>query len=639
MAKCQSSKRSNKRNVARKATQFKKKVGPRNVLSADLPEIPGTSTVTVDSQPGIASRMNRLTAAEATDVQAVKSKSDSSDVKSADVFAYKLRPQPETDEAFAGDDGYPFDENVIINVRKMSELINHVHGQLCKKPNMSVYIGDRAGLCITMYLECSYCHYKSPAVQMSDTVKKARGPPAGALNEMLAVAIYKSGGGLQDAFRLLSCLNIKVPSAKTMQKKVNSQGEEAINQNEKQMLKDQDYFRNVSNHAGVERAEADMQFDVAFSSRPQGGSEKAAQSFGALIEHTTSRKLTLAVASANKHCRLNNCNHQNCSKNYPNESSIASSERVLVQQTLKSIHEAGRVKMRSITTDSSAQVAKAIRDYQNATPDRAPAIHYKCFVHRLRTLEKHIRQLNLKSIPRAYDKAGYTQKLAACVRARVRLELTSLHARRPSDANFIKASSAAVGNVIQCFSGNHTLCRQVSLVCISHLKHYSTASLPYGMHITLNKVDLDIIQTKINKMFDNNGLRDLSKLYNTNMCESLHAAVFNYAPKTTCWTRNFTALCHSATHSRTLGPGHSTIQLARAAGVNVQRRSQFYITMKARDRLRQYHSRRKASASYKQARFYLRKRRSNRTLFHNSLYSNDNAASCSASEHSYGLST
>ena len=71
-------------------------------------------------------------------------------------------------------------------------------------------------------------------------------------------------------------------------------------------------------------------------------------------------------------------------------------------------------------------------------------------------------------------------------------------------------------------------------------------------------------------MFDNNGLKDLSKLYNTNMCESLHAAVFNNAPKTTCWTRNFTAMCHSATHSRTLGQGQSTMQFANAAGLKVQ---------------------------------------------------------------------
>lgn len=626
-------KKSYKRNMARKATQFKKGVYQRKEKKAELPENPGTSTVVVDSQPAVQKRLNRLTKVEAQDVQAFAN-SSGVDLKPLEVLDYKLRPKPETKEAPEDCD---LDENVIVNIQRLQELVSHMHSQMCKKPNLSVKIEKRVGLCITLSLECRYCKYKSPGVPMSETVPMPHGPDAGALNNMLAVSVLKSRNGIQDVFKVLTCMNIKVPTVKTVQKKLNSLGNKMIGLNEEQMIQNQNYLRHVASEAGVE-CEVDSQFDVSFPSRPQGGSEKAAQSFGALIEHNTSRKLALAVGTVNKHCKIKGCSHENCSKNFPSESSIASSERVLVQESLRKIDRSRRIKLRSITTDSSSQVAKAVRDYQHIAPNNR-AVHYKCFVHRLRTLEKHIRNLTLKSIPRTYNKAGYLQKLAGCVRARVRLELTNLRTRRLSEAIFIQCGAAAVGNILQCFSGRHRLCRQVSTVCISHLQHYSTTSLPYGVNVELNQCDLDLVQTKVSNMFDNNGLKEVSKLYNTNMCESLHSAVFNYAPKSTCWTRNFAALCHSATHSRTLGPGQSTVQLARAAGINVQTKSRFYIALMAQDKLRQYHSRRKASSTYKQARFYLRKRKSNRTLFQNSLYTTDNIASGSASDHSYGLTS
>ena len=623
--------RSFKRNKAKRATQFKKGVGPpKKAICLELPENPGTSTEVVDCQPAVQNRIIRLSGLEASDVQAVAT-SASSELLSADVLQYKLRPKPEMEEL---PEDSNLDENVIVNLQKMEELISHMHSQMCKKPNVSVNIEKRVGLCISMSLECRYCHYKSPGVRMTDTIKKARGPGAGALHDMLAVSVLKSKVGVHDVLNVLACMNIKVPSAKTVQKKVNSLSNTSIHVNTDKMIQNQDYVRHIASEAGVE-SEVDAQFDVSFSCRPQGGSEKAGQTYGVLIEHSTTQNLPLAVATANKHCKKKGCSHENCSKNFPNESSIASSERVLIHDTMGNIGEASLVKLRSITTDSSTQVAKAIRDFQHTATNRA--IHYKCFVHRLRTLDKHIRQLTLKSIPKTYNKAGYMQKFAGSVRARARLELTNLNARRLSEANFIQSGAAAVGNILQCFSGKHRLCRQVSTVCISHLQHFSTASLPYGVNVELNQCDLDLVQTKVSTIFDNQGLREVSKLYNTNMCESMHAAVYNYAPKSSCWTRNFAGKCHSATHSRTLGPGKSTIKIAIAAGINVKKNSQFYVAMMARDKMRQYHSRRKRTSAYKQARYFQRKRRSNKTLFQNSLYTTDNTASCSASEHSYGL--
>ena len=70
--------------------------------------------------------------------------------------------------------------------------------------------------------------------------------------------------------------------------------------NERQMGLNQEYLQRVTSlvptHMGF-----DVQYDTSYSSRPQGGCEKAEQRFAPLIEHSTTRKLPIAVGVANKH--------------------------------------------------------------------------------------------------------------------------------------------------------------------------------------------------------------------------------------------------------------------------------------------------------------------------------------------------
>ena len=145
------------------------------------------------------------------------------------------------------------------------------------------------------------------------------------------------------------------------------------------------------------------------------------------------------------------------------------------------------------------------------------------------------------------------------------------------------------------------------------------------------------MELKLNQLFDKESLQEVSKLYNTNKCESLNSTIFQYAPKYKCFSRTFSALCHSATHSRTVGTGKSIIKLATSTGIKVPENSALFKQMKAKDTLRRYHQLRKASAKYKQLRYFYRKRRTNKTLFKDSVYSSENVESTSAADHSYGL--
>ena len=114
-------------------------------------------------------------------------------------------------------------------------------------------------------------------------------------------------------------------------------------------------------------AEENVETDSSFNNRPQSGYEAATQSFCPMVEQDINKKLVLSMAIANKLCVKRNCNHgnynNNCRKNFGTAESIASSESKLVHENLDNINSKGTLKVKSGTSDASAQIKKSVRDY------------------------------------------------------------------------------------------------------------------------------------------------------------------------------------------------------------------------------------------------------------------------------------
>ena len=616
----------------KKATQFKKGAfvqSPVNVkCDRKLPDTQGR-----DTEP---TRRERPTVSEVAEALALCD-------NPPETLLQSLRPaETETDEntlvqiddTTVNIDCSGDNENIIVNMGKVSDLITHVHTAACtsKSPNVETVISQRIGLCVFVQVHCRSCRYKSPEFPMSATLKPPTGPEGGALNTQLAIPVMKSKVGSADVLNVLTCLNIKNPSFTTMQRKLNKLSDIAKEDNEKQMKKSQKHIAKVKTLAG-QKAETNVQFDVAFTCRPQGGSEKAAQSFGELIDQDTG--LPIDASYANKHCRIKGCKHENCYKNYRSDASIAASERTLLHESLGKIETEGILSIRSITTDGGSQFPKAIRDFYTGRRQRQP-VHYKCIVHKCRNLRNKIRSLRFQGLPRKYFPVAYARKLATAITTRVTNELKKIKQKKPNVDRFTALGVAAIDNILECFSGKHEHCQQVSFVCsVDNQEDYK--NLPHKEPLQLNRTNLDKVKNKLNYYFKAAGLREVFPLYNTNCCESTNAAVFNYAPKSWIYTRNFPGLLHSATHSKTVGPGRSTAQLAASAGIDMSENPIMFQQLVAKDRKRDYHKTRKQSPAYKQRRYKLRKKKDNKSLFNDSVYSTENEGSSSAADHSYGL--
>lgn len=533
----------------------------------------------------------------------------------------KLRPKHERKEDEPLDNS---SENIIVNFCKLKEFIKSSISHNCRRQDsFNVAIAKRKGLCVCLQASCTNCGFDTGVHKLyTECTSNKRGPAAGCLNEGLSMATVKSKMGGTDVQMLMACLDIRAPSLTIINNKINKQCEKMIELNEKSMVENQKFAGQVATFIG-EGNNIDVETDTCFNNRNQTGYEAGTQSFCPVIEKTTGLNLPIAMATASKLCsKINICTHENnkCSLTYNPDESISSSESKLTTKNLQKIHDLKIVSIKSLTSDASSQISKVVREV--GKKNEIVIKYFQCFVHRLRTIQKKVKSIQFLKLPAGYDQDIFRQKLATCIRSRVRLELVRIKKKYPAEGAFVTRALMAMKNIVTCFSGSHTHCAERSLACNAHLESFSTQYLPYGSYLSLVTEDRRKLESVMNKSLTTEILNKIANLYTTNQCESLHHRVFTYAPKSVLFSRNFNGLCHSACHSSTFGTGKSSVLLAKSLGLNFSKCAPFFRYMTRKDILALYHSQRKKTPKYKIQRYLAKCRKSNRKIRQGSLYSN-----------------
>ena len=447
-----SRKRSLKRNKGRRKSFFQP--GHPQLFHKKSAKVTfSDSTETTDTT--LTSRINTF---ELPDVMSLATTSTQSN--QSGVINYRLRPAKDTHYCEKNlsekSDLSAANENIIVNIKKLEDLfcafLHNCEASDCN--SVSINIVKRQGLCTSVVVKCKSCGYETPQTGLYTTIKSEKGPQAGCLNTMLLLPVLKSRVGLNDLNMMLSCLNIKSPDKRGLQRKLNKLTDKAEELNKQQMVENQQYVKRIQTFAGVSN-QSDVEFDVSYSSRPQQGCERATQSFAPVIEQMTTRHLPISLETASKLCTKQNCEHATdmCKRNYNPNESIQSSESKLLKKNLESVHKQNIIKVRSVTTDASTQIAKALREYN--TMGNLSIQHFKCFIHRMRTLYGQLKSVKLTSVPKEYDKAVYSQKLASSLRARARLELTRYRKRFSNDNLYVQHARSCMENIVSCFQGKH----------------------------------------------------------------------------------------------------------------------------------------------------------------------------------------
>lgn len=525
------------------------------------------------------------------------------------------------------------DENIIVHFQKLTELLQVFTSQhnsdRCRDPIPRVTLVKRQGLCNTVLIMCEKCRFMSQDFKLFREIqRRGRGPAAGDLNEALPISVLKTKIGAADIRFLLATLNIKPPSFQMIQSKVNSASKQIVNLNEQSMKDNQEFVLQVNKLKGLSN-EVHVETDASYNNRPCCGYEAGTQSFAPMIESNTQRKLVISLQSTNKLCSgVKGCTHsdpQKCGKNYATDSTICSAEMKMSVDNFIQIEHDNVLKVTNVTSDACGQLGRATEAMSMLS--KRKVTQNLCTVHRLRSLQKAVKNMKLNTKMPHRDIDVFKLKLSVLLRKRITLELSRI---RKAGVEFVSNARKAIDNVLICIAGNHEKCQLVSHVCCAHIATYSKKYLPYGQYIKLIPQDMQSLRKTMSRYLDNTNLTKMKFLYNTNKSESMHHRLFTIAPKNTTWRRNFAALCHSAAHSSTHGTGKSAKILGEKIGVKMNNSHFQKVDAKA-----SYDRKRQMTLYYKTKRYIAKKYKYNRKVRLESLHGH-----CSpqvANEHSYAL--
>ena len=552
------------------------------------------------------------------------------------VLPFKLRPSkvapsvPGNKGNMHGTNEVSENENLIVNRKQLKSIFQCIGQHSCEKSSIDYTITERKGLCADIQVTCDNCNFCTEEMPLYQSINKKHGKPLGLLNVSLLLPVLCSKMGISDLLLVLACLNIFGPDKRGMQRKLNIVADQVEEMGKQQLVTNQQYVRSISNLAGLS-GETDIEFDASFTSRPQAGCGAATQVFAPVMEKTTTKHLPVDVNIATKLCSNPSCEHtdKSCKKNYPTDKSINQAEPSCLKQSLEKIQKQKIIKIKSVTTDGSPSLAKAMREHNMKV--RRKVQHSKCFIHNMRNLHKGLRSATIQA-PKGTDRLLFRKRLATSIRTRIRLELTRLRRLVRDDTQYLSRARAAVTNILDCFSGIHSGCRKKSVVCNGQVTGIKRSYLPYGKDIKLSAKDNTTLSKLIDKYCSEQQLKTTVQLYNTNRCENMHSRLFSLAPKSMVWSRSFTALCYSATLNASIGRGLSLLQVADRCGIIIKPSDPMYRYAMFAQSNAKYHMERKKDVKYKKNRYFSHRRRFYSAQLSNSLYKTKSSV---ANEHDY----
>lgn len=551
--------------------------------------------------------------------------------KKQPVLPYKLRPlnDLQKEEASKRQNVSSDHEYGIVKLSSISELMNNFwmnHAKLaerlnCKIPNIEFVKKQHMGLCITAILRCTKCMVSSEPIELYDKTTRSgkRGPAAGSLNTALPLACLKTKMGMKDIQFFLSTLSIQPPSSNLLQRNLNKMSDMVVKINEQSMITNQQIVKEINQLSRKNDEYVSVETDSSYNNRLQLGFEAATQSFSPMVENVTTKKLTLSLQYVNRLCskKHKNENHNDCAKNYPDNKSMASSEGYLVEKNINNINSQGILKVGAITSDACNQINRVCQSRSGKS-----VRHFTCYVHKMRNFQKHIHYMQVSTSSNTYnlEKNQYMKQLALAFRKRIQKEIGRINNRCKRETEFVKSASLCIRNVIDCFVNNHSMCHILSTVCQAHRESFKPTFLPCGKYLELSRCDLNKITAILEKDFSHDNLHQLYGLKTTNKSESMHNRLMTYITKRVTWSRNFSAMCHSAVHSDTFGTGQSTLLIAKQAGIPYCDNGPMRNHMMHIDNINNYCKARQQTEKYKQDRYFGKLRRHNRKLLQNSMY-------------------
>lgn len=447
--------------------------------------------------------------------------------------------------------------NRIVSMMEMSKFMNTVfRGHRSQFPECDgnfifpATLEKIWGMATILTVKCVSCGFMSSPTKMFEEIQKSgRGRKGAKINMQLANAMSKMATSVMDIALLFSAMDLNVIAPSSLQRLVNDASPRWSDVNEIQLHKNREFVQTVAEHTSQP-----MLFvtDTSYNNPPKGRTctQPGTQSFTPLIECLSKKQLTLAATAVNTHCTCDSqCNHTNCSKNYPANKPISQSEVYAGRKNLEACERDG-ILPDGICCDGTSLTVKG-----------AQAVHARvekldCMVHVSRGQRRKVFSVNLALGGSTAKQKELKHLLCKDIPRRCTLELCRARQKFGQGQIFAEKLELVRKSIVNCLAGDHTECVNVSQVCKGPDE---PAKWFHGNPLALTQASKAELQKVVDHKLSKDRVWRQRYGLNTNKAESLHNRVYHVTPKSKLYRRNYGHRASSAVHTDSVGVANSLL--------------------------------------------------------------------------------
>lgn len=447
-------------------------------------------------------------------------------------------------------------------------------------------------LCWRERVICDQCHYMSPKYNLYNEIETGKvGRKTATANIGLNIALSQTPIGPSSVRKICLSTSIPAPSRRGLQNCANKVSKEIEKVNKNDMKARRQGLKTINILRGRPAGEISVQSDEIFNNPLYSGIGKtpfqpATQCSYTMVENITPKKQVIALENVNKLCSKHgfhsvedeegcDIKSEQCSSTVPMEQSIGD-EKEWAKACLLDLKK-DHLEVKYITTDPDTSAYKAAEELNMAKITNSIPEHQIDTRH---LAENHRKFIKNKSTVLAIMPGltkSYRQKLqnrfATDLSMRCQAEFESIHKQTRGDFKKMKTSIAeTTAAIVNCYKGEHKLCRAHSSVCIGENDNNWISKneyVPNNFKININRDTDKTLRECIDFRFGPSILEKTKLNSNTQKVESVNHVIRRSLPKNVTYPRNFSGRAHSAIFSSNNGPGESIVRLCDAMGCPV----------------------------------------------------------------------
>ena len=486
----------------------------------------------------------------------------------------------------------------------------------------------RRGLGVSEKLACQKCGFQTGQTKLYGEIPHTgKGRRIATPNMALQVGLYNTSIATAGARRLLSAMDTTVPSKSGLQNLSTKCGEIITNENERDMGEKRGITKGIHELQGHERESAvAVEMDRQYNNPLRNARKKtlfvpATQTRDVVCENVTTKKFAVMYHQESKLCKKcesSKCTETGeCSATRQASFNMGDEEAGGSRCAEKLMNCVEPLLVNRITTDGDGCLAKGFNSYMQTNQAGMETEHLLDPPHLNRSLCGAISRASFS--PDMFpgvtqeEKSKIQNRFADDISHRAQAEAVALQKKFRSDSSKKKARTAtmnAVQAIIQCYMGNHTVCKKWSSVCGGRKYKFPYMPAYAREKLKISPTDKMTVVTLLSKRLGYKALEQTMYETNTQKAESVNHAFGVTNPKgSLTFSRNGSSRDHSAIHLVNNGHGNSIMKKCQAAGCSITPGSPAAKALAEIDKAQKYHAKRAKGVAYRKRRAHLRSKR------------------------------